>query len=114
MVRVFGRNLVDIFVEEEAQRYRNMREKTNSLFGNSSIITENDIKLNTLVRTNLKNTLQTNNYYWLMRKEEVTAVIDAVAQKYGLNFNCETDFIEIIKAVTKSTWMSQWDFVNKL
>jgi predicted ATP-dependent endonuclease of OLD family len=112
--QILEKRYSDIFVEEEAQRYRNMREKTNSLFGNSSIITENDIKLNTLVRTNLKNTLQTNNYYWLMRKEEVTAVIDAVAQKYGLNFNCETDFIEIIKAVTKSTWMSQWDFVNKL
>ena len=114
IAQILEKRYSDIFVEEEAQRYRNMREKTNSLFGNSSIITENDIKLNTLVRTNLKNTLQTNNYYWLMRKEEVTAVIDAVAQKYGLNFNCETDFIEIIKAVTKSTWMSQWDFVNKL
>jgi AAA15 family ATPase/GTPase len=104
----------DTFIEEESQRYRNMREKTNSLFGNSSIVTENDIRLNTLVRKNLANTLQTSNYYWLMRKEEVTAVIDPIAQKYGLNFNCETDFIEIIKAVTKSTWMSQWDFVNKL
>jgi AAA15 family ATPase/GTPase len=114
VAQILEKRYSDIFVEEEAQRYRNMREKTNALFGNASIITENDIKLNTLVRTNLKNTLQTNNYYWLMRKEEVTAVINAVVQKYGLNFNCETDFIEIIKAVTKSTWMSQWDFVNKL
>ncbi len=114
IAQVLEKRYSDTFIEEESQRYRNIREKTNTLFGNASIIAENDIKLNTLVRTNLKNTLQTNNYYWLMRKEEVTTVIDAVAQKYGLNFNCETDFIEIIKAVTKSTWMSQWDFVNKL
>lgn len=102
------------FIKEEAYRYRNIREKTNNLFGDRSVIKQTDIDLPILVRTNLEATLQTNNYYWLMRKEEVTAVIEPVAQKYGLNFNCETDFIEIIKAVTKSTWMSQWDFLNQL
>jgi energy-coupling factor transporter ATP-binding protein EcfA2 len=104
----------DNFIEQEAQRYRNIREKTNTLFGNSSVIKQNDIALPTLVRTNLKHTLQTNNYYWLMRKAEVEAVMNPIAQKYGLNFTCKTDFIEIIKAVTKSTWMSQWNFLNQL
>jgi energy-coupling factor transporter ATP-binding protein EcfA2 len=104
----------DNFIEQETQRYRNIREKTNILFDNSSIIKENDIQLTTLVRNNLKKTLDSHNYYWLMRKDEVTLVINSVAQKYGLNFECETDFIEIIKAVTKSTWMNQWDFLNQL
>jgi AAA15 family ATPase/GTPase len=112
--RILAQRYSNDFIKEEAYRYRNIREKTNVLFGDRSVIKQNDIDLPILVRTNLESTLQTNNYYWLMRKEEVTAVIDAIAQKYGLNFNCETDFIEIIKAVTKSTWMSQWDFVNKL
>jgi hypothetical protein len=104
----------DIFIEQETQRYRDVREKTNTLFGSSSIIKQNDIELTTLVRNNLKTTLQTHNYYWLMGKHDVTKVINPIAQKYGLIFTCETDFIEIIKAVTKSTWMSQWDFLNQL
>ena len=102
------------FIKEEAYRYRNIREKTNTLFGDRSVIKQTDIDLPLLVRTNLETTLQTNNYYWLMRKEEVTAVINPIVQKYGLSFSCETDFIEVIKAVTKSTWMSQWDFINRL
>jgi AAA15 family ATPase/GTPase len=104
----------DTFIEKEAQRYRNIREKTNTLFGKSSIIKQNDIELTTLVRNNLKSTLQTQNYYWLMQKDEVTLVINSIVQKYGLNFVCETEFVEIIKAVTKSTWMTQWDFLNQL
>jgi AAA15 family ATPase/GTPase len=104
----------DTFIEQETQQYRNIREKTNILFGKSSIVRENDIQLQTLVRSNLKRTIQTNNYYWLMRKDEVTLVLDLVAQEYGLNFTCESNFIEIIKAVTKSTWMSQWNFLSQL
>lgn len=112
--RVLAGKYSDIFIEQEAQRYRNVREKTNILFGNSSIIKENDIQLTTLVRNNLKRTLDSNNYHWLMRKDEVTLVINSVAQKYGLSFTCEADFIEIIKTVTKSTWMSEWNFLNQL
>jgi predicted ATP-dependent endonuclease of OLD family len=112
--RILEQRYSNDFIKEEAYRYRNIREKTNALFGDRSVIKQTDIDLPILVRTNLEATLQTNNYYWLMRKEEVTAVIEPIAHKYKLNFSCETDFIEIIKAVTKSTWMSQWDFLNQL
>ena len=104
----------DKFVEEEAQRYRDIREKTNSLFGKPSIIPQNDIQLTNLVRRNLQNTLETANYYWLMRKDEVELVINTVTQRYGVKFACETDLIELIKAVTKATWMNQWNFLNRL
>jgi AAA15 family ATPase/GTPase len=105
---------IDKFVEEEAQRYKNIREKTNSLFGKPSIIPQSDIQLTNLVRRNLQNTLETGNYYWLMRKDDVELVINAVTQRYEVKFACETDLIEIIKAVTKATWMNQWNFLNRL
>ena len=104
----------DKFIEEEAQRYRDIREKTNSLFGKPSIIPQSDIQLTNLVRRNLQNTLETGNYYWLMRKDDVELVINTVTQRYGVKFTCETDLIELIKAVTKATWMNQWNFLNRL
>jgi AAA15 family ATPase/GTPase len=102
------------FIEEEAQRYRGIREKTNSLFGKPSIIPQSDIQLTNLVRRNLQNTLETGNYCWLMRKDDVESVINTVTQQYGVKFTCETDLIELIKAVTKATWMNQWNFLNRL
>ena len=104
----------DKFIEEEAQRYRGIREKTNSLFGKPSIIPQSDIQLTNLVRRNLQNTLETANYYWLMRKDDVELVINTVTQRYGVKFTCEGDLIELIKAVTKATWMNQWNFLNRL
>ena len=105
----------DKFIEEEAQRYINIREKTNRLFGSKpSIIPKTDNQLNTVVRRNLQNTLETGNYYWLMRKDDVELVINAVTQRYEVKFACETDLIELIKAVTKATWMNQWNFLNRL
>ncbi len=104
----------DKFIEEETFRYQNIREKANNLLG-EKIIKQNDVQLTTLVRNNLKNTLSTTaNYYWLMRKEDVVSVINPVALKYNLHFECETDFIELIKLVSRATWMGQWDFVNRL
>ncbi len=104
----------DKFIEENAQRYRDIREKTNTLFGKPAIIPQSDIQLTNLVRRNLQDTLETANYYWLMRKSDVEVVIHAIAQQYGVNFACETDFIELIKAVTKGTWMNQWNFLNRI
>ena len=104
----------DKLIEEEAQRYRDIREKTNSLFGKPSIILQSDIQLTNLVRRNLQNALETGNYYWLMRKDDVELVINSVTQRYDVDFACETDLIEIIKAVTKATWMNQWNFLNRL
>jgi AAA15 family ATPase/GTPase len=104
----------DKFIEEETFRYKNIRDKVENLLG-GSIIQQNDVQLTTLVRSNLKDTLiNTTNYYWLMKKEDVESVINPVVLKYGLNFECETDFIELIKLVSRATWMSQWGFINRL
>lgn len=104
----------DVFIEQESQRYKTIREKTNELFGRGNVIRQNDIQLTTLVRTNLSHTIDSSNFHWLMRKEEVEAVFNPIVQMYGLNFSCETDFIELIKQVSKSTWMNQWNFLNKI
>ncbi|MFN5302520.1 MAG: ATP-dependent nuclease, partial [Pseudanabaena sp.] len=104
----------DKFIEEVAQRYRDIREKTNALFGKPAIIPQSDIQLTNLVRRNLQDTLETANYYWLMRKSDVEVVIHAITQQYGVSFSCETDFIELIKVVNKGTWMNQWNFLNRI
>lgn len=104
----------DKFIEEVAQRYRDIREKTNALFGKPAIIPQNDIQLTNLVRRNLQDTLETANYYWLMQKSEVEIVIHGISQQYGVSFSCETDFIELIKVVNKGTWMNQWNFLNRI
>jgi hypothetical protein len=62
----------------------------------------------------LQDTLETANYYWLMRKSDVEVVIHAITQQYGVSFSCETDFIELIKVVNKGTWMNQWNFLNRI
>ena len=49
-----------------------------------------------------------------MRKDDVELVINTVTQRYGVKFTCEGDLIELIKAVTKATWMNQWNFLNRL
>jgi hypothetical protein len=46
-----------------------------------------------------------------MDKEDVEAVINEALTLTGLTFSIETNFIELIHLVDKSTWMSAWDFL---
>ena len=78
---------------------------------NPGFIRENDIQIQTLVRSHLKQVQLDGAYYKLMDKEDVEAVINEALTLTGLTFSIETNFIELIHLVDKSTWMSAWDFL---
>ena len=59
-------------------------------------------------------TIDKKEYFKLMDKTDVENVVKQTIDKHGINFSIESDFIEIIKLVDKSTWISEWDFLNSI
>lgn len=59
-----------------------------------------------------KKLFQKKEYKKLMDKYDVENVINLIIDKYNSNFSIESDFIELIKLVDKSTWINEWDFLN--
>lgn len=49
-----------------------------------------------------------------MRKEDVQLIVNEGITKTGIVFDIEADFIELLYGVDKSTWISAWDFLNKI
>ena len=104
----------DKFIEHTAHAYKDIREKLKEILkkkSNPGFIRENDIQIQTLVRSHLKQVQLDGAYYKLMDKEDVEAVINEALTLTGLTFSIETNFIELIHLVDKSTWMSAWDFL---
>lgn len=104
----------DKFIEDTAHAYKDIREKLKEILkkkSNPGFIRENDIQIQTLVRSHLKQVLLEGAYYKLMDKEDVEVVINEALMHVGLTFSIETNFIELIHLVDKSTWMSAWDFL---
>ena len=84
----------------------------NSLVKANSTIETKHLALD--VRSYIENTIDQQQFYKLMRKEDVALVLNKVFEPFKITFNIETDFIELLKCVDKTNWNSEWDFVNKL
>ncbi len=95
-------------------RYKNSKvEKTAQVFGQKSVNMDEHTFVS-YVRNYFDETLKKQEYYKLMDKTDVENVIKQTIDKHGINFSIESDFIEIIKLVDKSTWIAEWDFLNKI
>lgn len=104
------------YYEDAYYRYRNSKnEKTKEVFNEPNCAFRiGDAQLMTYIRNYFSSSITTGEYFKLMDKKDVENVILPVVEPYGINFSIETDFIELIKLVDKSTWITEWDFLNKL
>jgi AAA15 family ATPase/GTPase len=87
--------------------------KANEIFG-AQVIRINEFDLAQYTQNYFEQTIQKKEFYKIMDKHDVESVIKLTIEKYGLIFSIESDFIEIIKLVDKSTWISEWDFLNNI
>jgi len=104
----------DEFIENTAHAYKATREKLNELGkkkNSPGLIRENDIQIQTLVRKHIKKIQLEGAYYKLLRKDDVEAIIGMAIESTGVEFSIETNFIELIHLVDKSTWFDAWDFL---
>lgn len=104
------------FYEEAYYRYKNSKnEKTKKVFGeNYCIFRIGDAQLMTYIKNYFDLSIASGEFYKLMDKYDVENIIKKIVEPYEINFSIETDFIELIKLVDKSTWISEWDFLTKL
>ncbi|MBL7691370.1 MAG: hypothetical protein JNM41_07240 [Flavipsychrobacter sp.] len=95
-------------------RYKNSKiEKTPGVFGRKAVnMTDYDLGVD--IKKHYAEDLARGEFYKLMDKSDVENVIKQTIDKHSFNFSIESDFIEIIKLVDKSTWIAEWDFLNNI
>ena len=104
----------DEFHKNAYYRYKNSKvEKTAQVFGQKSVNMDEHTFVS-YVRNYFDDTVKKQEYFKVMDKNDVENVIKQTVDKHGINFSIESDFIEIIKLVDKSTWIAEWDFLNKI
>jgi len=104
----------DEFHKNTYYRYKNSKvEKTAHVFGQKSVNMDEHTFVS-YVRNYFDETVKKQEYFKVMDKNDVENVIKQTIDKHGINFSIESDFIEIIKLVDKSTWIAEWDFLNKI
>lgn len=103
----------DKFIEETCYLYQNVREKLKTILQNK-FIKDNDIQIGSLVRRHIEQCIQSEQYYKLMKKEDVEWIVNECITPTGIVFDTETDFIELMYCVDKSLWFDAWDFLNQI
>lgn len=102
------------FYKNAYYRFRKSKaEKANEIFG-EQIIRMDDYAYTHYLPNYFNDTISKQEYFKLMDKTDIEFVIKQTIDKYGINFSIESDFIEIIKLVDKSTWITEWDFLNRI
>jgi predicted ATP-dependent endonuclease of OLD family len=104
----------DKWIEEATYRYRTVRDDLNIIFPKSKIIPFNDVRLTVFYRDYLKKAINNQEFFKITRKQEVENIINEVLQPYGITFDLEKDFINLLQMVDKSTWFEAWDFLLRL
>jgi hypothetical protein len=100
-------------VEDTAYRYRAVRDKIKEIL-DESVININDIQMTGFYKTYLNDAISNQEFFKITRKQEVTKIISEVLQPYGITFDLEEDFIDLLQMVDKSTWFDAWDFLLEL
>jgi len=104
----------DSFYKETFYRFKNSKVlKADQIFG-QQVKKMDDYTLANYINKYYADTLATKDLYKLMDKYDVENIVKLTVSKQDINFSIETDFIELIKLVDKSTWISEWDFLSKI
>ena len=105
---------LDEFHKNTYYRYKNSKvEKTAQVFGQRAVNMDEHTFVS-YVRNYFDETIAKEEYHKIMDKYDVENVVKQTIDKHGVNFSIESDFIELIKLVDKSTWISEWDFLNRI
>lgn len=95
-------------------RYKKSKiSKADKIF-NHQVIKMDEHSLMSYIPNYYSESISKGEFYKLMDKHDVENVIKLTIDELGINFSIETDFYELIKLVDKSTWISEWDFLNKI
>jgi AAA15 family ATPase/GTPase len=90
------------------------KNNANKIFSEKPLIDINDTDFSLNLIKHIKDCLDSNQLYKLMRKDDVENVINIVSSTHNISFNIETDFLSLIECVDKSTWLDEWDFLKNL
>ena len=80
----------------------------------TSLIEDDTVKLVRELEDYYSDVIAKEQYYKLMKKEDVQLVINATILNLNTSIDIEIDFYEIIKISDKSTWFSEWDFLKNI
>jgi len=104
----------DEYYKNAYYRFRKSKaEKANEIFG-EQVIRMDDFAYTHYLPNYFNETIARKEYFKVMDKTDVEFVIKQTIDKHGMNFSIESDFIEMIKLVDKSTWIAEWDFLNRI
>jgi AAA15 family ATPase/GTPase len=74
----------------------------------------NEVKLVENLKKYYNKSINSDEFYKLMTKEDVEKVLNDALKQFNVTINIETDFYELIKLVDKSTWFEEWNFLKNL
>jgi predicted ATP-dependent endonuclease of OLD family len=104
----------DDYFKNAYYRFKNSKAQKANLIFSEVLIRMDDFTYTHYLPNYFRAVLNEQKYYKIMDKFDVENILSQTIDQYNLNFSIETDFIELIKLVDKSTWISEWDFLNKI
>lgn len=105
--------LNDNCLKETTYRYIAIQESLYTIF-KYKFINKTDVDLTISCKNHINNTLESGAFFKLTRKEDVKQILDESLQAYHISFNIERDFLDLLKAVDRSVWFDEWDFLRQL
>lgn len=105
------------WILQAAHRYIKVRDSLKILFARpkpSNLIVEDNAEITMLYQEHLKQSISTQKFFKLTKKEDVSKILNQALQPYQISFDIENDFIDLLKMVDHSTWFKEWDFLLNL
>ena len=105
------------WILQAAHRYIKVRDSLQILFAKpkpSNLIVEDNAEITMLYQEHLKQSISTQKFFKLTKKEDVSKILNQALQPYQISFDIENDFIDLLKMVDHSTWFKEWDFLLNL
>jgi hypothetical protein len=105
------------WILQAAHRYIKVRDSLKILFARSkpsNLIVEDNAEITMLYQEHLKQSISTQKFFKLTKKEDVSKILNEVLQPYQISFDIENDFIDLLRMVDHSTWFKEWDFLLNL
>lgn len=90
------------------------RIQVDNLFKNAKIITTNDGAIQPDFEEYLRTICNPKDIHKLAKKDLIQAIMTEILSPFNLTFDVESDFINLLNCVDKSTWQDDWDFLLHL
>ena len=90
------------------------RIQVDNLFKNSKIITTNDGAIQPDFEAYLRTVCNAKDIHKLAKKDLIQSIMTEILSPFNLTFDVESDFINLLNCIDKSTWQDNWDFLLHL